>query len=185
LLENNFWPDDVTLTWASKNAVSCAVPVIDPSALAVPFSGHLPQGSIDVIVPPVAGVVSSSVNYWIVCADKDWNTTTDEVILQLNPPHLVDNPHPYEDDQSNKMLSIAFEGSPAIHLYCVNDYASQSEYPVNKIVFPDIGTNQANVSLGDLDGGIPLSCTADFGTVVEPGTFLSSGTTATFSVDVP
>ena len=176
--------DVVTFSWSAQNAVSCAGPMTDPSSLAIPFTGHLPESSRNVVMPEFSAD-ASNITYWIVCADKDWNTVSAKTTIQLEGPHLVGSP--YADKNGNvRSVFVTFKGAAAAHVTCINENYASPNPPnfVDSIIVADRTTFSATVDIPEFVlSGTPLACTIDFGTTQD--TFTTSGVSAKFKVNTP
>lgn len=70
---------NITLYWEAQNAVKC-IPTASPT-IAIPFTGYSVPGALKVPVPKSEG----NFRYFLVCADKDWNTTNASIDIKVVP----------------------------------------------------------------------------------------------------
>ncbi len=169
--------DDVTFSWSAQNAVSCAVPVADPSNLAIPFVGRLPQGSVSYKIVDTTGT-SKSLTFWIVCADKDWATVSAKINIQLLEARVVGTPYTYNDGHGNRFVSVTVKGAASAHVSCVVATYNGTGAPnvVDSIVYPDNDTHITTAAIQEnITAGLPLNCKINF----------SAGVEEEFSVQTP
>jgi hypothetical protein len=151
--------DNLTLSWTAKNVFTCVLPVFDPSTLNVPFTGKLPQGTLSFKLATNSG---KSLDIWIVCADKEWVTTTAKQTVQILPPELVGTPTANTDSRGYRYISAPFKGATSAKLSCVvADYVGPFEPPkvVNSIISPEDPTAAMSENL---IAGTALNCTIAF-----------------------
>lgn len=75
------------LSWEATGATTCAL-TKDLNSITIPFTGHLPSGET-----PAYGLENLG-TFHLVCADKDWNTTSKSVAVTANnaAPTFIQEP---------------------------------------------------------------------------------------------
>ncbi len=78
----------IDISWEATNAVVCAV-TEDKNSIQVPFVGHLPSGDMSVTITSTQYNTIDAYRLFLVCADKDWNTVNQELVIPKDHSPIV------------------------------------------------------------------------------------------------